>query len=52
MDCSAKASTTNTRSALLTLGPDPVACINKYSYQPESRHCDVRAVLSKHIFHF
>jgi hypothetical protein len=41
MDWLAQASATNTRSALLTLGPDPVACINIYSYQVGNRHCEV-----------
>ena len=47
-----KASGTNSPSVLLTLGPDPLACINIYSYQAESRHCDSHSALAKHIFHF
>jgi hypothetical protein len=41
MDELAQASATNTQSALLTLGPDPVAYINIYNYQAESRQCEV-----------
>ena len=52
MDWLAPASATNTLSALLTLRPDPVACINTYSYQAESRHCDSPSALAKHIFRF
>jgi len=52
MDESAQASATNTRSALLTLGPDPVACITIYSSQAGSCHCDIRSALAKHIFRF
>jgi len=49
MDDLAQASATNTRSALLTLGPDPVPCITIYNYQSDSRHCDSRSALAKHI---
>ena len=48
----AQASATNTRSALLTLGPDPVTCIKIYNYQAESDLCDSRSALAKHIFRF
>jgi hypothetical protein len=52
MDWLAQASATNTQSVLLTLGQEPVACINIYSYRAESRHCDSRSALSKHVFRF
>jgi len=52
LDELAQASATNIRSALLTLGPDPVACITISSYQAGSRYCDSRFALSKHIFRF
>jgi len=52
MDELAQASATNTRSALLTLGPDPVACINICNYQPEGRHCDCLSASAKHMFRF
>jgi len=45
MDELAQASATNTRSALLTLGPDLVSCIIIYNYQADSRHCDSRSAL-------
>jgi hypothetical protein len=49
MDELAQASATNTPSALLTLGPGPVPCIDMYNYQADSRHCDSRSALAKHI---
>jgi len=52
MDELAQASATNTRSALLTLGPDPVACINICIYHAEGRHYGSRSALAKHIFDF
>jgi len=52
MDELAQASATKSRSALLTFGLDPVACINIYNSQAESRHCDSRSALAKHIFRF
>jgi hypothetical protein len=52
MDELAQASATNTPSALLTLGTDPVASIIIYNYQAVSRHCDSRSALAKRIFRF
>jgi len=52
MDWLAQASAKKTRYAEPNIGPDPVPCITIYNYQSDSRHCDSRSALPKHIFRF
>ena len=50
MDWLAQTSATNTRSAVLNIGPDSVICITIYNYQAGSRRCGSRSALAKPVF--